>query len=97
MVVSGTAIALVGPMAPPSRSTYDEPTVMWRMERAVGLRAHAIIGVRADRAWLIWCINDRPMGIREFADWASAIQWSEQLKRQNWSVGWRLTSDGEAR
>jgi hypothetical protein len=76
-------------------STYDEPTIMWRMRRADGLSAHAVIGLRGSRAWVMWFVNDRPLGVREFEDWESAIHWSERMQAQNWTVGWRLTPDGD--
>ena len=63
---------------------------MWRMHRADGLTAHALIGPHADGALMIWFVNDRPLGYREFGDWTSALQWSDQLQAQNWAVGWRL-------
>ena len=70
-------------------STYDEPTVMWRMRRADGLSAHAVIGFQGRGAWVIWFLNDRPIGIRDFDSWRCALQWSERMQFQNWTVGWR--------
>lgn len=72
---------------------YDEPTVMWRMERADGQRSHAVITPRPDGAVFVWFINDRPLGSRDFADWSDALRWSEQMQAQNWAVGWRLSSE----
>ena len=69
------------------------PTVMWRMQRADGRLCHAVIAPRSDGAVVVWFINDRPMGYREFSDWASALGWSDRLRAQNWAVGWRLPSD----
>jgi hypothetical protein len=37
----------------------------------------------------MWFLNDRPIGARDFEDWSSAIEWSDRLRNQNWSVGWR--------
>jgi hypothetical protein len=73
----------------PLTSTYDEPTIMWRMRRSDGLSAHAVIAFQGHRAWVIWFLNDRPIGVRDFEDWGSAIQWSERMQIQNWTVGWR--------
>lgn len=63
------------------------------MRRADGLRAHATIRPRSDGAIVAWFINGRPMGIRDFNDWTSALGWSDRLQAQNWSVGWRLTPE----
>jgi hypothetical protein len=41
----------------------------------------------------MWFVNDRPLGIRDFEDWESAIRWSDRLQAQNWTVGWRLITD----
>ena len=76
----------------PVPSTYDEPTVMWRMRRSDGLSAHAVIGFLGAGAWVIWFLNGRPVGVRDFDDWTNAIQWSERMQFQNWTVGWRDVS-----
>jgi hypothetical protein len=72
---------------------YDEPTVMWRMRRHDGLQSHAVIRPRSDGAVVVWFINGRPLGFRDFSDWTSALLWSDQMQAQNWAVGWRLASD----
>ena len=69
--------------------TYDEPTVMWRMRRPNGQSSHAVLGFEGRGGWVIWFLNDRPIGIRDFETWQRAFEWSEQLQLQNWSVGWR--------
>jgi hypothetical protein len=73
--------------------TYSEPVVMWRMHRAGGLVSHAMMGNRPDGVVVVWFVNDRPLGYREFADWTSALRWSDQMQAQNWAAGWRLVSD----
>lgn len=77
----------------PMRPLYDEPTVMWRMQRADGQSSHVMIDLRWDGAVVAWFINGRPLGHRAFDDWTSAIRWSDQLQAQNWAVGWRLATD----
>ena len=77
----------------PAKPGYDEPTVMWRMQRADGQSSHAVIDLRWDGAVVVWFINDRQLGHRVFGDWTSAIRWSDQLRAQNWAVGWRLASE----
>ncbi len=80
-------------MPPSMRLVFDEPTVMWRMQRADGLLSHAVIGPRSDGAVVVWFINDRPLGYRDFGDWTSALRWSDQMQAQNWAVGWRLAAE----
>jgi hypothetical protein len=72
---------------------YDEPTVMWRMRRPDGALSHAVIRPRSYGAVVVWFFNDRPLGFRDFADWTSALLWTDQMQAQNWAVGWRLASD----
>jgi hypothetical protein len=77
----------------PSPLVYDQPTVMWRMRRADGLSSHAVIGPRLDGAVVVWYINGRPLGYKDFEDWASALRWSEQMQAQNWAAGWHVSPD----
>jgi hypothetical protein len=63
------------------------------MRRADGLLSHAAIGPHSDGAVVVWFINGRPLGYREFADWTGALRWSDQMQAQNWAVGWRLVSE----
>jgi hypothetical protein len=28
--------------------------------------------------------------MREFTDWTEAITWSDRIRNQNWTAGWRL-------
>ena len=67
-----------------------ESTVMWRMRRA-DVSCHAVIAPRSDGAAVIWFINDRPLGRRDFNEWGDALRWSEQLQFQYWAAGWRLS------
>ena len=71
---------------------YDEPTVMWRMERA-DMTSHVMISPRPDGAVVVWFLNEQPLGSRDFSDWGSALRWSDQMRAQNWAVGWRVTPD----
>jgi len=77
-------------------STYDEPTVMWRMRREPNLRSHAVIDVCGGAASVTWFLNDQAIGEREFGDWDSALRWSDRLREQNWAVGWRQLSEDDA-
>jgi hypothetical protein len=74
-------------------STYNEPTVMWRMRHADGRSAQAVIDPTSGATRALWFVNGRPLGVRCFADWTSAIEWTDQLRAQQWTVGWRLSDD----
>lgn len=58
-------------------------TVMWRMQRADGMRAHATMGVHGGTAAVTWYVNERPLGSKSFEDWADALIWCDQLEAQN--------------
>jgi hypothetical protein len=68
---------------------------MWRMRRPGGLSAHAVIGLRGCAAWVMWFLNDHAMGVRDFENWEAALHWSDQMRDQNWAVGWRLVPDDD--
>jgi hypothetical protein len=72
-----------------STSMAPLTTVMWRMRRADGLRAHATVGVQGGSPAVTWYVNERPVGSKAFDDWTEALRWCEQLEAQNWAVGWR--------
>jgi hypothetical protein len=74
-------------------STYNEPTVMWRMRHADGRHAQAVIDPTNGATRVVWYVNDYPVAVRNFADWTAAIAWTERLRAQQWTVGWRLTDD----
>lgn len=71
-------------------STYNEPTVMWRMQREHGLQMHSVIAPTRRGASVMWFVNGRLLGMREFVDWSNAITWSDRIRDQNWTAGWRL-------
>ncbi|MGE3844886.1 MAG: hypothetical protein AB7I50_25255 [Vicinamibacterales bacterium] len=68
----------------------EEPTVMWRMTRPNGLRAHLVIGREGRRYWAAWFLNATILGIRDFSELGPAIDFSDRMQFQNWSIGWRL-------
>lgn len=63
---------------------------MWRMSRADGQSSHAVIDRCHGRVAVVWYVNERAVGLRDFDDWTSALLWSEQMQAQNWTAGWRL-------
>ena len=75
------------------RLVSDDAIVLWRMQRAGGLKCHAVIGPRSDGATVVWFVNGHPMGYRDFSDWTGALVWTDRLRAQNWAVGWRLATE----
>jgi hypothetical protein len=73
--------------------TYNAPTVMWRMRHRDGRCAQAVIDPMTSGARALWFVNGHALGIRYFADWTGAIEWTDRLRAQQWTVGWRLSDD----
>ena len=74
-------------------STYDEPTVMWRVRRADGRQAQAVIDPIEGGTRVLWFVNGRPLGVRYFDNWTGAIEWTDQLRAHYWAAGWRLSDE----
>jgi hypothetical protein len=72
-------------------TTYNEPTLMWRMRRGDHQESQAVIDPRGTTARVVWFVNGRPLGLRDFDDLAAAIRWSDQLRTQYAAAGWRVT------
>lgn len=77
----------------PLPSTYDLPTVMWTMSRPDGRHVQAVVNPAGLGASVFWLLNGTAVGVRHFDDWTTAIAWSDRLKSQYWSVGWRSAED----
>ena len=73
----------------PIKSTYCEPTVMWRLSHPDGRWAHAIIVPRGSQASAMWFINGRPEHADDFENWKNAIKWIEGVRRGLKAGGWR--------
>jgi hypothetical protein len=74
-------------------STYNEPTVMWRMRHRDGRGAQVVIDPMNGKTQARWFVNGHLLAVREFADWTGAIEWTERLRTQQWTVGWRVSDD----
>jgi hypothetical protein len=74
-------------------STYNEPTVMWRMQHRDGRWGQAVIDPTKGGAQAVWFVNGHPLSVRSFADWTGAIEWTDRLQVQQSTVGWRLSDD----
>jgi hypothetical protein len=74
-------------------STYNEPTVMWRMTHRDGRWAQAVLDPLESGARVQWFVNGHSFSVRYFGDWTGAIQWTDQLRAEQWAVGWRLSDD----
>jgi hypothetical protein len=68
---------------------------MWRMKRGDGLSTHAVVGPEPGGAWAMWFLNGSVVGVRRFDDLSAAFEWTERLRFQNWTVGWRLAHDDD--
>lgn len=72
------------------RSTYDEPTVMWRVRHSDGRSAHAVIVPLGPKTAVLWFILGSPQESREFNTLHGAIRWVERQLVKLQASGWRL-------
>jgi hypothetical protein len=87
------AIALRrGTMAQPSlKSTYAEPTVMWRLQNSDdGRRAYSVIVPQGSQATAGWFSQGIPQESREFPTWHAAIRWVEAKQVTLQLNGWHV-------
>jgi len=80
----------------PPKSTYAEPTVMWRLcNTDDNRRAFAMIVPHGSKATAGWFSQGIPQESRDFATWHDAITWLE-VKLQTLRLrGWRLDDPAE--
>jgi hypothetical protein len=74
-------------------TSYNEPTVMWRMRHRDGRGAQVVIDPRNIHTRALWFVNGHLLAVRDFADWTGAIEWTERLRARQWTVGWRVSDD----
>jgi hypothetical protein len=72
-------------------SSYNEPTLMWRMRRGDRQESEAVIDPRGIGPRVVWFVNGHPLGLRDFDDWATAIRWTEQLRSHYEAAGWHAS------
>jgi hypothetical protein len=76
---------------PPLKTTYAEPTIMWRARNAKdGRRAYAVIIPRGLRAAAGWLSQGIPQESRDFDTWNDAIRWLEDKLVTLQTHGWQL-------
>jgi hypothetical protein len=70
------------------KSTYAEPTVMWRLRHRDGKTAHALIVPTRSKASAIWFISGAPQKARDFRTWRAAIEWLNDERATLETSGW---------
>jgi len=70
------------------KSTYSEPTVLWRLRHADGRTAYAKVIPVGKTASAVWFIGELAEDAKDFDDWASAVQWAEEMRADLEATGW---------
>ena len=70
-------------------STYNEPTVMWRLQHPDGRWAHGVIAPRKQAASAMYFVNGALRQIEDFESWAAALDWIEQRQHNLELWEWR--------
>jgi hypothetical protein len=75
----------------PLKSTYAEPTIMWRIHNAAdGRRAYSVILPNGSKATAGWFSQGIPQESRAFATWHDAICWLTNKLATLQLHGWQL-------
>ena len=74
----------------PVYTTYAEPTIMWRLRRADGCGAHALIIPHGNAATAMWFAEGKPEESRDFTNWHDAIYWLDCELAKLLLVGWQV-------
>ncbi len=73
----------------PRKSTYAEPTLMWRLRNADdGRHAYSIIVPNGSKATAGWFSQGMLQESRDFRTWHDAIWWLEEKLMTLQSNGW---------
>jgi hypothetical protein len=76
MAIAGNADTTMAQL--PLKSTYDEPTVMWRLRNSDdGRRAYAVIVPHGSKATAGWFSQGILQESRGFETWHDAMRWLE--------------------
>src|SRR5216684_4816616 len=76
---------------PPLKSTYAEPTIMWRLRNSDdGRDAYSVIVPHGSKATAGWFSQGIPQESSDFATWHDAVRWLEDklvtLQLHGWHV-----------
>jgi hypothetical protein len=70
------------------KSTYSEPTVLWRLRNLDERLAHALIIPSGPKATALWFIGSTPQKARDFRSWRGAIEWLNDERTTLETSGW---------
>jgi hypothetical protein len=69
-------------------STYNEPTILWRLRHNDGRTAHALLLPNGAKASAVWFISGSPVKARDFKTWRSAMDWLDDERITLQTSGW---------
>ena len=70
------------------KSTYAEPTVLWRLRNMDGRVAHSLVIPAGTKATALWFIGSTPQKARDFRNWRGAIDWLNDERATLETSGW---------
>ena len=80
----------------PLKSTYAEPTLMWRLRNSEdGRHAYAIIVPHGSKATAGWFSQATLQESRDFATWHDAMRWLDDTLMTLQSRGWHAEDPPE--
>ena len=75
------------------KTTYSEPTTLWRLQHADGRRARSVVVPRGPGICAIWILNDDVEAARDFGEWKDALTWLETARLALLEAEWSDLSD----
>ena len=70
------------------KTTYAEPTTLWRLQRREGSVARALILPNGFGCTLVWWVDEQVRGAQEFPDWESALTAADKFRLEMEGGGW---------
>lgn len=78
----------------PTPSTYNEPTILWRMRHPSKGGAHGVIVPGQPYTTVLWCVCGLIQDTVEFREWKQAIIWLNAVSRRLQGEGWNVVAEG---
>ena len=70
------------------KSTYSEPTTLWRLSHPDGRTARSVVIPQSYGASVLWFVQETLEGAQDFSDWQSAVVWCDSVRATLSKEGW---------
>lgn len=70
------------------KSTYSEPTTLWRLRHADGRAARGVVVPQSFGASVLWFIEEALQGAQDFPALDAAVEWAGSIRSALVQHGW---------